>query len=131
VELFHENKQWSLSTRKFEPPNLFITCVEVLPGTDRRLLTSTLQFMLPVQSTLDPNRWKLVQLIKLLQLRKTLSVLLFCEVGRALAFLQFCIHILCMLDICTQEAIQMKCFLMEKLTFKSPVVTLCITRLNI
>jgi len=131
MEVFHENKHWSLSTRKFGPPDLFITCVEGLPGTDRCLLTGTLQFMLPVQSTLDPNRWKLIQLIKLLQLRETLSVLLFCEVGRALAFLQFCIHILCMIGICTQEAIQMKCFLMEKLTSKSPVVTLCITRFNI
>ena len=131
MEVFHENKHWSLSTRKFEPPDLFITCVEGLPGTDRRLLTGTLQFMLSVQSTQDPKRWKLIQLIKLLQLRVTLSVLLFCGVGHALAFLQFCIHTLCMLDICTQGANQMKCFLLERLTFKSPVFTLCITRLNI
>ena len=131
MEVFHENKQWSLSTRKYEPFNLFLTCVEGLPGTDRRLLTYPLLFMLPVQNTLDCNRWKLLQLLKLLRLIETLSVLLCCDVGGALVFLQFCIHTLCMLDICTQEANQMKSFLLEWLPTKSPVVTLCITRFNI
>ena len=138
VEEFHENKQWFLSTQNYEPLNKFLTCVVGLPGTDRRLLAGTLQFMLPVQSPLLPvqslldlNRWKLIQLIKLQQLKETLSVLLCCEVGHAIGFLQFCIHTLWMLDICTQEANQMKSFLLECLPFKSPAVTLCITRFNI
>jgi len=129
--MFHENKQWFLSTWKYEPPNLFLTCVVGLPGTDMRLLASTPQFTLPVQSPLDLSRWKLIQLLKVLQLKGTLSVLLCCEVGHAIGFLQFCIHTLCTLDICTQEANQMKSFLLECLPFKSPVVTLRITRFNI
>jgi len=131
VEVFPGNKQWSLSTRKFEPPNKFLTCVVGLPGTDRCLLAGTLQFMLPVQSPLDLNRWKLIQLIKLLQLTETLSASPCCEAGRALGFLHFHLHTLCTLDICTQEANQIKNFLLEWLPFKSPVVTLCITRFKI
>ena len=131
VEVFHENKKWFLSTQKFEPCNKFLTCVEGLPGMDRRLLTSTLHFMLSVQSPLDLNRWKLIQMIKLLQLTETLSASPCCEAGRALGFLHFHLHTLCPLDICTQEAIQIKNFLLERLLFKSPVVSLCITRFNI
>ena len=131
MEVFHENKHWFPSTRQFEPPYKFVTCVVGLPGTDRRLLASTLQFMLPVQSPLDLNRWKLIQLIKLLQLTETLSTSPCCEAGSALGFLHFRLHTLCTLDICTQEANQITNFLLESLPFKSPVVTLCITRLNI
>ena len=131
MEVFHENKQWSLSTRKYEPPNKILTCVESFPGTDRCLLTSTLQFMLPVQSPLDLNRWKLIQPIKLLQFTETLSASPCCEAGRAFGFLHFHLHTTCTLDICTQEGNQIKNFLLEKLPFKSPVVTLCITTVNI
>jgi len=123
VEVFNENKQWSLSTWKYEQPNLFLTCVEGLPGTDRRLLTGTLQFMLPAQITLNRNRWKLIQLLKLRRLNEILNVMLCHEVGRALGFFQFYIHILCIHDICTQEANQMKCFLLEWLPTKSPLAT--------
>ena len=117
MEVFHENKQWFLSTQKYEPPNKFLTCVEGLPGTDMCLLTGTLQFMLPLQSTLDLNRWKLIQLIKLLQLKDARSVLMCCETGRALRFLKFCIHTVCTLRIYTQEANQMKSFPVGKVTF--------------
>jgi hypothetical protein len=126
VEVFHENKQWSLSTQKYEAPNKFLTSVERLPGTDRRLLARTLQFMLPVQSPLDLNRWKLIQLIKLLKLTEALSASSCCEAGRALGFLYFRLHTLCTLNICAQEANQIKNFLLERLPFKSPVVTLSI-----
>jgi hypothetical protein len=122
VGVFHENKQWSLSTFKHESLNLFLTCVEGLPRTDRCLLASTLQFMLPVQSPLDLNRWKLIQLLKSLQLPETLSATPCCEAGCSLGFLQLCLHALCTLDICTQEADLIRSFLMERLPFKSPVV---------
>jgi hypothetical protein len=131
VEVFHEHKQWSLSTQKNEAPNKFLTCVVGLPGTDRRLLASTLQFMLPVQSPLDFNRWKLIQLIKLLQLTETLSASPCRKAGRALRFLHFRLHTLCTLDICAQEANQIKNFLLERLPFKSPVFTLSINRFDI
>ena len=129
--MFHENQQWFLSTQKYKPTNKFLTCVVGLPGTDGRLLAGTLQFMLPVQSPVDLNRWKLIQLIKLLQLTETLSASPCCEAGCALWFLHFRLHTLCTLDICKQEANQIKNFLLERLPFKSPVVTLCITRFNI
>ena len=118
MEVFHENKQWFLSTQKYEPLNKFLTCVVGLPGPDGRFLASTLQFMLPVQSPLQLNRWKLIHLIKLLQLTETLSASPCCEAGRALGFLHFRLHTLCTLDICTQEVNQIKNFLLECLPFK-------------
>ena len=111
--------------------NKFLTCVEGLPGTDRRLFTSTLQFMLSIQCPLDLNRWKLIHRIKLLQLTETLSASPCCEAGRAFGFLHFHLHTLCTLDICTQIDNQTKNFLLERLPFKSPAVTSCITRFNI
>jgi hypothetical protein len=131
MQVFQENKKWSLQTQKYEPPNKILTCVEGLPGTDRRLLTSTLQFMLSVQSPLDLNRWKLIRLIKLLQLTETLGASPSCEAGRAFGFLHFHLHALCTLDICTKEDKQIQNFLLDRLPFKSPLVTLCITRFNI
>jgi hypothetical protein len=110
---------------------LYRTCVEGLPGRDRRLLTSTLQFMLSVQTPQDLNRWKLIQLIKLLQLMETLSAFPCCEAGRTVGFLHFNLHTPCTLDICTQEDNQIKNFLLDRLPFKSPDITLCITRFNI
>jgi hypothetical protein len=131
VGVFRENKQWSLSTWKYEPLNLLLTCVEGFPRTDRRLLASTLQFMLPVQSPLDLNRWKLIQLLKPLQLTETLSATPCSEAGRSLGLLQLCLHALCTLDICTQEAELIRNVLLRKLPSKSPVVTICTTRFNI
>jgi len=131
MKVFHENKQWSLSTRKYEPHNKFLTCVVGIPGTDRCLLTITLQFMLSVQCPLDLNRWKLIRLIKLLQLMETLSASPCCKAGRTVGFLHFQPHTPCTLYICTQEDNQIKNFLLEGLLFKRPVVTLYITTVNI
>jgi hypothetical protein len=81
----------------------FLTCVERFPGTDRRLLASTLQLMLPVQSALDLNRWQLFQLLKSLQFPETLSATARCEAWCALRLLQLYLHALCTFDVCTHK----------------------------